>query len=224
MGFGPRLQMRVGRDPDFRAIQKHFADNQFTPQKGQIVASDPKVLRFQQRIINRRILDRHVLQMKTVPGSKADPKHGNRIAEIFADDFPQPHLSARGLDVKIDGQQPQPKQAGNRADGDQRCLNDTFRRIWKNADATVREPSTNRQEQALESFHDDGCRRQIARVSRGNRGEVAASAVTFSAKFTEETQGRVNQSVRHDFTAVIAASKKRFVCGGSRFDQGGAVI
>ena len=75
-------------------LQKDLAHDQFASQQRHIIALDPEVLRFQQRVIDRRILDRHVLKMKTGPWGKADAKNGYRITEIFADNFPQSQLSA----------------------------------------------------------------------------------------------------------------------------------
>jgi hypothetical protein len=151
MGFDPR-KSRGGWNPDFRAAEKDLAHDQFAPQERQAIAFDPQVLSFQYRIVNRRILNGNILQMKTGPRGEADTKNGNRITEIFADDFPQSQLCARGLDIEIDCQQSQPDQNSYCDDTDQRCLNDTFHKPWENAKGTVREYSPDRQEEALYCF------------------------------------------------------------------------
>jgi hypothetical protein len=83
-----RLQTSRGRDPKFRAAQKHLANDQFAPEKGEIIALDPKVLSSQERTISQGILNHDVLQMQTVPRSEADAKDRNRVTEILADNFP----------------------------------------------------------------------------------------------------------------------------------------
>ncbi len=94
--------------------------------------------------------------MKAAPRREADAKNGDRIAEIFADNFPQSQLSVGRLNIKIDGQQSQPDQTGYCDDDDQRRLDNTFHTALENAGDGVREKSPDRQEQALDPFQSNG--------------------------------------------------------------------
>ena len=114
------------RDSNFRPVQINLAHDQFPPQKRQEFALDPEVPSFQNWVIDRGILDAHILQMKPVPRCECDSKDGNRITEVFADYFPQLRLGIRGLNIKIDRQQSQPNETGYCDDNDKRWLNKTF--------------------------------------------------------------------------------------------------
>src|SRR5215469_6873421 len=63
-----------GGYPEFRSAQHDLAHDQFPTQKRQVLASDPEVLSLQNREINRRILDAHILEVEAVPGCEGDPK------------------------------------------------------------------------------------------------------------------------------------------------------
>jgi hypothetical protein len=170
---------------------------------------DPEVLRFQDRIINRWILDRNILEMKTAPRCEADTKNRDRVAEVFADDFPQSQLSVRGLDVKIDGQQSQPDQPDDCNEDDQRCLNNRFHMPSQNARAIAREYSPDGQEKALDSQADQSAKRK-KRLLQGSLGQVAKSAALSSAQFTERSQESEIQSVSRDFTVVVTVGGEKF--------------
>ena len=148
--------------------------------------------------------------MKTIPGGETDTKDGDRIAEVFADDFPQSQLSVRGLDVKIDGQQSQPDQPDDCNEDDQRCLNNRFHMPSQNARATAREYSPDGQEQALDSFQADQFSKRKKHLRQGSQGQVAGSAAVFSAKFTEKSQVSEIQSVSQDFTVVVTVGGEEF--------------
>jgi len=70
-----RLCTLDGRDAEFRSAENDLAHDQFPPQKWQELALDPKVPSFQNREIDRRILDAHILKVEAIPGCEGDSKN-----------------------------------------------------------------------------------------------------------------------------------------------------
>ena len=119
------------RNTKFCSTQRHLSNNQLVSYQRQQIALDPKVLHSQHWIVIRWVLDYDILKMNAGPGIEACPEDRDRLAKIFADELAQPDLSVRRLDVKVNRQQPEPGEAGDCNEEDERCLKNVFHKSWE---------------------------------------------------------------------------------------------